>query len=97
MKTICLLPVAPFRSLSHLHGMSRIILLSIAATLVAGCDKDPTFVWNRSGATEADMRREAAQCANEARTISGLNSQANVRTVYRDCMLGRGWTLQDVR
>lgn len=71
----------------------RSISLMVVVALLAGCSSgEPTFVWDKRGATEADMRRDDARCRNEGVAIAGLNPYARAVVVYQNCMIAAGWT-----
>lgn len=55
----------------------------------------PVFVWDKTGAREVDMRRDAAQCENEAHMVAAA-SRLSPESAFKNCMIGRGWTLKDV-
>lgn len=71
-------------------------ILLLAGSLIA-CAGNPTFVWSKPGATEADMRRDAAGCTNEGYMIAAANRLISAAQAYRNCMVATGWTLDEVR
>ena len=63
--------------------------------LLAACS-DPTFVWSKRGANPSDHDQDAALCRNEA-YLSAAASRIPAVEYFRNCMIGRGWTLAEVR
>jgi hypothetical protein len=50
-----------------------------------------TTYWNRPGATDADLRRDAYECERDARQSQFANVFFMIAFQER-CMMARGWT-----
>lgn len=84
-------------TLRRVRSIAPVVIALWTGSLVAACSGNPTFVWSKPGATEAEMRQEGAQCTNEAYMVAGSNRYVRASDAYRNCMLGRGWILDEVR
>jgi hypothetical protein len=68
-------------------------LLTMALVLCA-CANAPQYKWQRAGATQDQLTREAGQCEAQAFGIAS-NDTNRVFVVYSSCMQGKGWRLVD--
>ena len=74
--------------------MAKILVL-VAALTVAGCSADPSIMrWSKSGATQAELDRDDAQCKNEGLTAAAAHRAIYASEYFRNCMVGRGWRLR---
>lgn len=76
--------------------MSRMLAVVVAMALGA-CATGPTYVWGKDGAVQADHDRDQANCTNQAYMMNGANRARPAHLYYRDCMIGQGWQLTEVR
>lgn len=74
----------------------RLIVLALAV-FISGCSS--TKVWQKHGASNADLRGDSYQCEKDARQSNfggGLMGGALRQEFYDRCMESRGWSLQEV-
>ena len=72
--------------------------IALAVMLLAGCASAPVYpmLWARPDARSGDLEREAAQCRVQAKTVAaserdGIAALGLAKSVYHDCMIGKGW------
>lgn len=75
----------------------------VVAVVLTGCASPPTkLVWNKSGATEPEFRKDQYECEKDVRQ-SGLYGggasvweqiarQENIRQFFHRCMNSKGYT-----
>ena len=72
--------------------MSRVLLASVLALLVAAGSGCTRYYWSRSGATAEQFDRDSQGCAERAvRTLGPGATTDAVEQVYRSCLQGRGY------
>lgn len=75
----------------------RAVLAALALLAACATPNPYPLSFTRADATPDALRTEAAQCRVQAMsasagTPSGLDGYLVARAIYRDCMIGKGWT-----
>lgn len=62
--------------------------------LLAACATEPSYRWDRLGATDEQRYQETAYCEQQAFAVPNSGEQ-RIAIVYATCMQSRGWHLVD--
>ena len=65
----------------------------IVILLLAGCATQPSYRWERAGAT-GSLEMDRGACESQAYSVSLASTEQQLR-VYLSCMKGRGWQLTE--
>ena len=90
----------------EIHVRKTILILGASAVLGA-CATQP-LIWEKSGATEADYRRDAYECERDVRqsghyggggyglagAIASAQAQENMKDFFKRCMVAHGYWLR---
>jgi hypothetical protein len=78
-----------------------LMLLLAGMSIVAACQTPRETTWYKSGASEAELRQDRAQCElNAEKAISSANdlytNWGKQGYLMKTCMIGKGYQIRDV-
>jgi hypothetical protein len=75
--------------------------VTLAAGVLAGCGSGESYVWQKEGATQADLQRDSFDCEATTRAAAasfsrGLQGAGEAQAFGQRCMAAKGWSLQQL-